>query len=197
MKGTRSFRRTCESQAPIITLAFCWLETFYELSKTFGTTFIKLMPLLLEHIRLSLSLKRGRRTNVLQLLGTGLLNFTDNHILLGQLAHLSHSTCRNKHVASQERPSLICALLWSWMHGADLCVGSTPRSPDPASLHLMALQLKPSLPSLSAPEYHFHWNNLRHSCARTMGMVVVCVMPNEIRLFTFGGPSTIGSMFRR
>ncbi len=87
MKVARSFRRTCESQAPIVTLAFCRLETFDEFPKTFGTTSIKLIPLLLEHTRLSLSLKRDRRTNVLQLLGTDLLNVTDN---VGQLAHLSH-----------------------------------------------------------------------------------------------------------
>ncbi len=38
-------------------------------------------------------------------------------------------------------------------HDDALWVVSTPRSPVPASLHLLALELKPSLPSLRAPEH--------------------------------------------
>ncbi len=37
-------------------------------------------------------------------------------------------------------------------HGDESWVGSTPMSPVPASLHLLALQLKPSLSGLCAPE---------------------------------------------
>ncbi len=33
------------------------------------------------------------------------------------------------------------------------CVVSTPRSPDPAPLHLLALQIKPSLAGLRAPKH--------------------------------------------
>ncbi len=38
-------------------------------------------------------------------------------------------------------------------HGDVSWVVCTPRSPVPASLHLLALQLKPSLPGLRAPEH--------------------------------------------
>ncbi len=39
------------------------------------------------------------------------------------------------------------------MHDDVSWVGSTPRSPIPASLHLLAMQLKPSVSSLWAPEH--------------------------------------------
>ncbi len=38
------------------------------------------------------------------------------------------------------------------LHGDVSWVGSTPRSPVPVSLHLLDLQLKPSLPNLRAPD---------------------------------------------
>ncbi len=39
------------------------------------------------------------------------------------------------------------------IHGGVSWVVSTPRSPVPASQHLLDLQLKPSLPGLIAPEH--------------------------------------------